>query len=69
MHFYIQRKGKNTKSFHIPGFNKLDIGIAMSHFELTMNGRGVSGKWFVENPIINYTGENRPIYICSWKKE
>lgn len=43
-HFYIKRKKayKETMPYDI---QKIDMGIAMCHFELTINELGFSGKW------------------------
>ncbi|ABR48976.1 nitroreductase [Alkaliphilus metalliredigens QYMF] len=43
-HFYLQRnKGYNkTLGFDI---QRIDIGIAMCHFEMTINNHGLTGEW------------------------
>ena len=36
----------------IPDMQRLDMGIAMSHFELTADELGLQGKWEVREPVI-----------------
>jgi len=59
VHFY--HKGKTEYDV----LRQLDLGIAFSHFELTMNELGVNGVWRRENPEID-RGNSR--YIASWSK-
>lgn len=39
----------NTKENH--GYEKIDLGISMLHFELGVYSRGYKGKWFLNNGI------------------
>ncbi len=70
-HFYMQRtKGYgNTLTFKIlrlADLQRVDMGIAMSHFELTANELGLKGKWVVKEPQIDKP--DRMIeYIVSWE--
>lgn len=56
-HFFLQRtKGyyeKNKKMFKMADLQRVDMGIAMCHFDLTCNELGIKGKWIVEKPEIN----------------
>jgi hypothetical protein len=69
-HFYMHRtKGYgNTLTFkllRLADLQRVDMGIAMSHFELMANERGLKGKWVVKEPQIDKP--DRMIeYIVSW---
>jgi nitroreductase len=69
--------GKNTFHFYLSrafGYNLLrgvslqdiDLGIAMSHFEITMQELGLNGKWQVDT---NAPKETSLAYIVSWQRE
>jgi len=58
-HFYLKR----TKNYPSPVFDlllgladlqRIDMGIAMAHFDLSTKDAGLSGKWVVDDP--NLTG-------------
>lgn len=55
VHFYAK-----TNSYSI--FQRLDLGIAMCHFGLTMEEAGVFGKWELSDPGIT----DRFLYVASW---
>lgn len=70
-HFYLQR----TKNYPAAIFNKilrladlqsLDLGIAMSHFELSALARGLSGQWIINDPDLPIDKPGLE-YIISWK--
>lgn len=46
-------------------FRHLDIGIAVSHFDLTAKELGIEGTWFFEKPHIS--GSDEFLYIISWR--
>jgi hypothetical protein len=57
-HFYIQR----TQNYPSPVFNfllgladlqKIDLGIAMAHFELTANEHDLKGSWINQKPDLD----------------
>ena len=69
--------GKNTFHFYLSrsfGYNLLrgvslqdiDLGIAMSHFELTTQEQGLAGKWQVDT---NAPKEKSLNYIVSWQSD
>ncbi len=63
-HFYLSRtKGYQTRY----GFDiqKIDIGIAMCHFELTSVERGLAGRWTVQRPPVKEIPDDTE-YIASW---
>ncbi|GAI70433.1 unnamed protein product, partial [marine sediment metagenome] len=43
-HFYV-RFSKNKKGLIYNKFVRLDIGIAVCHFDLSANESGISGEW------------------------
>ena len=54
-HFYLRRtegyrQGIIQKILKISDLQRLDVGIAMCHFELTAREAGLSGGWIVEDP-------------------
>lgn len=56
-HFYIQRtrgyrEGNLTRFLGIADMQRLDMGIAMCHFELAARELGLSGKWLNMAPDI-----------------
>jgi hypothetical protein len=70
-HFYMLRtKGYgNSFIFRLLGLadlQRVDMGIAMSHFELTAGELGLKGTWVVREPDIEKP-DNLTEYIVSWK--
>jgi nitroreductase len=69
-HFYLQRTkryGKGTLLFNIlrlADLQRVDMGIAMCHFELTARSLGLHGHWIVEEPKLEIA-ENTE-YTVSW---
>jgi nitroreductase len=62
-HFY---KKPVSRKYEAKGLHEIDIGIAMSHFELASMYKGLSGGW------IRYTEESVKVmgdlsYIATWK--
>lgn len=45
---------------------RLDMGIAMCHFELTARELGLKGEWFVEDKLDRYP-DSLTSYLVSWK--
>lgn len=63
LHFYLT---------HAPGYSstgfdmqRIDIGIAMSHFETTAKEFGIAGKWIVKAPEVGKLPDKTD-YIVSW---
>ncbi|WP_235838921.1 hypothetical protein [Desulfosporosinus metallidurans] len=44
---------------------RVDIGIAMCHFELTAKETGIVGKWLISDPGSISTPQNTE-YVVSW---
>ena len=69
-HFYLQRspgyrKRRTVKLFATSDLQRVDMGIAMCHFELTARELGLDGYWEVNSKQI--TIEDSTVeYIASW---
>ncbi len=69
-HFFLCRTPGYRDQFVLEKTDKadlqrLDVGIAMSHFESTLSSLGNSGKWVVDNPNIPVPNEGYE-YKLSW---
>lgn len=73
-HFYLQRtKGYGKGSFvywllGLADLQRVDMGIAMCHFELTARELGLAGRWLVNEPDIAKPGAGSE-YIVTWMAE
>lgn len=70
-HFYLHRTkgyGKGTLVFgllRLADLQRVDLGIAMCHFDLTARELGLAGRWVVDDPGVAQTS---PVeYIATWK--
>jgi hypothetical protein len=61
-HFYIK---KRKVQYYEAGLHHLDIGIAMCHFELSAQEKGLIGEWKVAPPDIGAMPEGTE-YRVSW---
>jgi hypothetical protein len=70
-HFYLQRTpgygqdGWFGKLLGVADVQRLDMGIAMCHFELSAMELGLSGKWSVEEPALEKPDKHTE-YTVSW---
>jgi len=69
-HLYIQRTPRYTQSaivklVKIADLQRVDAGIAMSHFEFTASEAGLEGKWEIREPEIGKP-DGLTEYIASW---
>jgi len=72
--FYLERTkgyGKGTLTFalmRMADLQRVDMGIAMCHFDLVTRERGLVGRWVIEQPV---PGGDRPHleYTASWIAE
>jgi nitroreductase len=69
-HFYLQRtpgyrENPLTRWTTVADLQRIDMGIAMSHFELTAREAGIEGTWIVEDPGLQLPDENIE-YTVSW---
>lgn len=73
-HFYLQRTqgyGRGSLMFtllRLADLQRVDLGIAMSHFELTARELGLSGQWQIVEPDIALPVPATE-YIASWVAE
>jgi nitroreductase len=72
-HFYLQRtKGYREMAINrftgIADMQRIDMGIAMSHFELASLELGIAGKWEINKPDIALP-DNLTSYVVSWLSE
>jgi len=67
-HFYLKRMGmrKRTADMWTPlDMQRIDIGIAMCHFELTAQEMNLKGKWEILNPDLDPLPMGME-YVVSW---
>ena len=69
-HFYLERTrgyGSNplTRLLRVEDIQRVDLGIAMCHFELAALESGVSGRWAVRDPGIRRPSEHVE-YTATW---
>jgi nitroreductase len=70
-HFYLQRSKsyeKNGEKFNMADLQRLDMGIAMCHFELSALEIGLQGKWELQPPT-RISLPERTQYIVTWQGE
>ncbi len=67
-HLFLERTPgygeKNEKYFGMADLQRVDMGIAMCHFELAQNETGNPGLWIEEPPEFDYSGRQ---YVVTWK--
>jgi len=68
-HLFLKRSEgyyeRNKKMFKMTDLQRVDMGIAMCHFDLTCSELGIEGKWVVKNPVM----KDLPVlteYIATW---
>ena len=61
--FYLKRKRIIDMVIKKVDLHMVDMGIAMSHFELTLNENGIKGFWKKET---NHCKQENLEYIASW---
>jgi len=68
-HFYLERREsyreRNSRLFGMADMQRIDMGIALCHFELTARETGCKGKISVQDPGIE-TGTGNRSYVASW---
>jgi len=71
-HFYLRRsKGYGegvSGAFVAADLQRVDMGIAMCHFELVARELGLAGRWIVQEPDISKPNELTE-YVVSWVRE
>jgi len=63
-HFYLQHT-KGYAKFLAYDLQRVDMGIAMCHFELTAKELGIDGKWQISDPGCISTPQDTE-YVVSW---
>ena len=63
LHFYLKRTRGYDKLLRGLDLQRVDMGIAMCHFELAARETGLTGKWAVAKPDLD---EGNAGYILSW---
>ncbi len=64
-HFYLRRSRGYDRLIKAVDLQRIDIGIAMSHFELTARELGLGGQWEKMPPSLSLLPE-RTEYVRSW---
>lgn len=69
-HFYLQRTSgyqerRLVKFSTVADLQRIDMGIAMCHFDLSARELGLQGHWKVDEPKIDKPDELTD-YIASW---
>lgn len=71
-HFYLKRTPNFNRSekkyFRMPDLQRVDLGIAFCHFELTAREQGLHGKWELCEPAMNHLPEHTE-YVATWNGE
>jgi hypothetical protein len=67
-HFYLRRSKGYDKLIRAVDLQRIDMGIAMCHFELTAAEMKLAGKWKIKDPRIGPLPE-RTEYMISWLGE
>ncbi len=74
LHFFLQRTrgyGPDSMMFRLLGvadLQRIDIGIAMCHFELAVGEFSLQGKWEVKEPSLQEYGATVE-YVATWVRE
>jgi hypothetical protein len=70
-HFYLERTpgywGRSKRLVQIADLQRVDIGIAMCHFDLAAREEGLQGKWQVADPGIELGGHLLE-YRATWSE-
>lgn len=64
VHFYEE---KTIKDSTVGDIQKVDMGIALAHFDLTLQEKGISGRFVEDNPGVSLPDNVH--YIVSYKKD
>jgi hypothetical protein len=68
-HFYLQRtkryQSRNRILFGMADLQRVDMGIAMCHFEMTAVDLGLAGQWRFEEPDVGKLPDQTS-YVASW---
>ncbi len=62
--FIYRKKPLSHKLFTWPDFKRIDLGIAICHFDLTLKQLNISGEWRISKPEITIPEDIE--YLISW---
>jgi hypothetical protein len=69
-HFYLRRSrnlsNRSLSILKLADLQRIDMGIAMCHFQLTAKEMGLSGEWKLQDPGINQPDPETE-YIVTWQ--
>jgi nitroreductase len=68
-HFFLQRDAaysRQLKWFRLLDLQRVDMGIAACHFELSAREAGFSGNWRAEDPGLREPRPANTVYIMTW---
>ena len=63
VHFY---EAKSLKDSPLGDIQKVDVGIALAHFDMSLEEEGVKGTYSVSDPEI--TAPENTHYIVTWRR-
>ncbi|HEX3047297.1 MAG TPA: nitroreductase family protein [Bacillota bacterium] len=66
-HFYLQHHPRYSRAYPYD-VQKIDLGIAMFHFDAVTAEEGLKGHWEIQKPVFDKIPENLE-YIISWVSE
>jgi hypothetical protein len=70
VHFFLRATSVENGQPKIMNFQRLDIGIAMAHFELGMKEKNINGSWnILKEPLAGTKVPNNMKYVVSWIQE
>ncbi|MCH5261196.1 MAG: nitroreductase, partial [Lachnospiraceae bacterium] len=64
VHFY-EKKSKAMSNNPLGDIQKVDVGIALAHFDLTLKESGISGDFAVDDP--GFSTDNSIEYIVTYE--
>ena len=71
-HFYLHRTARyaerNKTFLKLADLQRVDMGIAMCHFELTVREKGLSGEWVQDEKDIEKP-DNMTEYVVTWQQK
>lgn len=67
VHFY-EKKAKAMQNDPLGDIQKVDVGIALSHFDLTLRAAGITGRFVVEDPGLEADSQTEYIVTCEVKR-
>jgi hypothetical protein len=66
-HFFLKRTPNYNKTIKHADLQRVDMGIAMSHFELALTERNITHQWIIQNPMMELDDLTEYIVSCDLK--